>query len=282
MSSYAPYLLGSKTQPSPGRPRFRQELELRERKHCAQRFVKEAIDERLRGRAAVPEALSCLLFEGWQQVLLDAYLRGGHAGTEWNDAMRTVDRLVWSVQPKRSYEDRRELLRSVPELLRTLREELARVSYDQRRLARWFKELQALHIAALRGASVVPAQSGSAVRLPVAAVDAPPPRAAGTSDGQDFSGVDAAVSEVAGLEPGAWIEVRRDNGDLVRVKLAWRSPQSGINLFVDRRGREALELDGKGIMTLQQQGTLIVLGEAPIVDRALESVVQTLKGGVES
>ncbi len=262
--------------------KVRRELELRERKHITQRFVKEAIVERLRGRAAVPEAISCLLYEGWQQVLLDAYLRDGPAGTEWNDAIRTVDRLVWSVQPKRSSEDRRELLRSIPELLRTLREELARVSYDQRRLARWFKELQALHIAALRGGPVAPAQSGSDVRLPNAAVEAPPPRAAGTSDGQDFSYVDAAVCEVAGLEPGTWIEVRRDNGDLVRVKLAWRSPQSGINLFVDHRGRKALELDGKGIMTLQQQGILIVLGEAPIVDRAMEAVVQTLKGGAES
>ena len=125
----------------------------------------------------------------------------------------------------------------------------------------------------------VPAQSGSAVRLPDAAVDAPPPRAAGTSDGQDFSGVDAGGlrggrSGARGLDRGAAC-----NGDLVRVKLAWRSPQSGINLFVDRRGRKALELDGKGIMTLQQQGTLIVLGEAPIVDRAMEAVVQTLKGG---
>lgn len=259
--------------------RVQQELELRERKNSARRLVEAAIEERLRGRGPVPGAVSSLLYEGWQQVLLAAFLRDGTEGTGWRNAIRIVDRLVWSVQPKVEYEDRRELLRSIPELLRTLRESLAEVSYDQRRLARWFKELQALHIAALRGAGPGPAGSGSRMRASNASVALAAREPAGAA--ADASPGGALDQGVFGVEEGTWIEVRRDDGGLIRVKLAWRSPQSGICLFVDRRGRKMLELSADDILALSRQGTLTVLGDTPIVDRAMDEMLRILKGGSE-
>lgn len=260
--------------------KVQQELEIRERRRSAESLVSDVIAERLRGREPVPEAVASLLYEGWQQVLLAVYLRDGMAGAEWRAAVRTVDRLVWSVRPKVEYGDRRELLRSIPELLRTLRESLAQVSYDQRRLARWFKELQALHIVALRGAGQATGGDGSGAPPPDRWSDASlPSDPAGTAVATELAGWDRTHSAMAGLEPGAWIEVRREGGDPIRVKLAWRSPQSGINLFVDRRGRKALELTGKEIAMLQETGTLTTFVDAPAVDRALEEVVQTLKAG---
>lgn len=258
-----------------------QELEIREQQHSSQRLVEAAIQERLHG--PVPEAISSLLREGWQKVLLAAYLNGGTEGTEWRNAIRIVDRLVWSVQPKVEYNDRRELLRSIPELLRTLRESLAAVSYDQRRLARWFKELQALHITALSGAGARPADTGSTTRSLDALIAPIAPIARSTRDrprsALEARAVDATGQGVSAVEEGAWIEVRRDDGRLIRVKLAWRSPQSGICLFVDRRGRKMLELSAEDIRALVQQGTLTVLGDTPIVDRAMDEMLQTLKGG---
>lgn len=263
--------------------KVQQDLELRERQHDARRLMRDVIADRLRGRGPVPDAVSSLLYEGWQQVLLAVYTRDGATGAEWHAAIRTIDRLVWSVQPKVESEDRRELLRSIPELLRTLRESLAQVSYDQRRLARWFRELQALHIAALRRTSAVSRQEGYRARRPDASDDTPlSSDMAGAVVSADFARLDTPEPAAPGLERGAWIEVRRDDGDPVRVKLAWRSPQSGINLFVDARGRKALELTEKDMMTLRQQGTLTVLADVPIVDRAMEQVVHKLKGGQEA
>lgn len=254
-----------------------QDLELRERQNSARQLVKMAIRARLRGRGPVPEGVASLLFEGWQEVLLAAFLRDGTDGSQWHDAMRIVDRLVWSVQPKVAYEERRELLRSIPELLRTLRERLAEVSYDQRRLARWFKELQALHITALRGAASEPERSDHEARTAVMPVDASPEGVAESAGAPKASDPNAGPSQGYSLETGTWIEVRRDDGGLIRVKLAWRSPQSGIYLFVDRRGRKVLELSGQDILRLESQGTLTVLGDTPIVDRAMQELVQTLR-----
>ena len=91
-----------------------------------------------------------------------------------------------------------------------------------------------------------------------------------------------AQFEVPGLQPRAPIEVRRDGGDPMRVKLSWRRPRSGINLFVDRQGRKALELTGRNTMTLQQQGILSTLVDTPIVDRAMEEIMRAPKGGQEA
>ena len=54
--------------------------------------------------------------------------------------------------PRSEPQDRRDLLRGIPELLRTLRAGLASIDFDQRVVSRWFRELQALHLTALRGA----------------------------------------------------------------------------------------------------------------------------------
>lgn len=257
--------------------KVQRELDVRERQRSARSLVRDVIAERLRGREPVPEAVSSLLYEGWEEVLLAAYLRDGTSGAEWRAAVRTVDRLAWSVQPKVEYEDRRELLRSIPELLRTLRESLAQVSYDQRRLARWFKELQALHLAALRRTGPIRGGGGFQAQPPDRWDDTPLP---GGLSGAG-AGVDTTQPTVPGLELGAWIEVRKD-GDPMRVKLAWHSPESGIYLFVDRRGRKALELTGEEITMLQQQGTLSALVDDRVVDRAMKEVVQTLKSGQKS
>ena len=242
----------------------------------AGRLVKAAIDMRLQDRGPVPEAVSSLIYEGWQKVLLAAYRHDGTGGARWQDAMVTIDRLVWSVQPKVSDEDRRELLRSIPELLRTLRQSLSEVSLEQQRLALWLKELQALHTMALRG----PRRGQADDRPPIGAEVKPPaPSPAHETDRMDppESNRAAALSPPFGLATGAWVEIRDDDGQLTRAKLAWRSPQSDVWLFVDRQGRKALELSGSDIHNLLRQGILTILDDTPIVDRAIRDMVKTLK-----
>jgi hypothetical protein len=262
--------------------RTKAELEGKERHRSARARVRETIEERLRGGPRVPEMVSSLLREGWRDVLLRAYLQGGVDGPEWRDSLATMELLLWSVRPKIWHEDRRELLRRIPVLLRDLRESLAAVAFDQRRLSRWFRELQALHISALRGAGPAP-ETGSFLHL------------AGSDDlgrGEtELSGEPGAqglapenrvgLEDAAGLQLalGTWLEVRRDDVGVLRVKLAWRSPDTDLHLFVDRRGLKALELSGKELAALFRRGMVTKLSglDAPLVDRAMEVVMESLK-----
>jgi hypothetical protein len=82
-----------------------------------------------------------------------------------------------------------------------------------------------------------------------------------------------------GLAVGGWVEILRDDGKHIRVKLSCCSPFSDICVFVDRNGRKALELAGADLAAMLVQGSMTILaGDAPIVDRAMEAVLQALKG----
>lgn len=238
-------------------------LAVRERNRSAHGVIDAALQERLNAEDRVPEAVLALLQEGWRGVLLAAWLRSGADSEDWRRALAVVDRLLWSVRPKIGYEDRRELLRAIPDLLRTLREGLAAVSYDQRRLARLFKELQALHILALRG-SAVPVRGPPAAPLPRATQRAPP-------------APEGLPPEVPEIPLGDWIEVEQEGGARLRLRLAGRTP-GGVHLFVDRRGRQALELDGAQLAALLRTDRVRLVGEegGALVDRAIDAMLQEL------
>jgi hypothetical protein len=251
----------------------RRAIEERERGVSVQALVRGVIDERVGAYDEVPDVVSSLVYEGWEKVMLAAYADGGTAGARWRSALATLDRLLWSVQPKLMDEDRRELLRGIPELLRVLRESLAEVTYDPRRLAAGFRELQALHLAALRraegpaGAVAKPARPATAITLASSGVALLP--AVG-------SGADAERSPAAGLRIGSWVEMRRGEGPM-RAKLAWHGAASGLHLFVDRRGHKAMEVGEADLQTLFAQGMAVIVDEeTPLVDRALLTLEQSL------
>ncbi len=255
------------------------ELEEKEHRQGDQAVVRDVIDARLSAYDEVPEVVTSLIHEGWEQVMRAALMNGGLSGRRWRNALAALDRLLWSVTPKVADEDRRELLRGIPELLRSLRESLAGIDYDQRLLAARFRELQALHIAALRRVGAEertttnsPGRkrdlSGKGGRESEQAHAAPGPSSEPTS----------TQSAAPDFPVGTWFEVRRGDG-LIRVKLAWRGARSATRLFVDRRGRKALELSPQDLADLLEQGAVKVVceGDSHLVDRAMETLVHTLK-----
>jgi hypothetical protein len=139
-----------------------------------------------------------------------------------------------------------------------------------------------LHLAALRGAAPARAESGSLKLHADVRAKRFPGETADDDAMIDVAGCDRVESDMPGLEEGTWIEVRCDDGGFMRGKLVWCSPQSGVHLFVDRRGCKVLELAANDIEKLRQQGALTILGDSSVVDRAIEGVLQTLKGVQET
>jgi hypothetical protein len=263
--------------------RARQEIEDREKRHGAEAVVRRLVAKRLNAWGEVPAVVSSLVYEGWEQVMLSAYREGGTCGEAWALASKTLDRLLWSVQPKLSADDRRELLRGIPELLRALREALGEVDYDQRRIAAAFRELQALHLTALRPAD--PDRRSASGEAPSPAGGGALPDSGGKLPRALFPGrylgprgaTTGESPNVNGLREGTWLEVRSDR-ETVRVKLAWRGAASDIHLFVDRRGRKFFELSETDLDDLFARGAAKILVEAdrPIVDLAIEALARSL------
>jgi hypothetical protein len=218
-----------------------------------QQLVANLLEDLLGRYPNVPAAVESILREGWQPAMVATYGISGVDSSAWRRGLEMADRLLWSVQPKVDAEERRQLLRRIPEILRGLRNQLAGGGSDQRQLARWFRDLQTLHLGVLQGESLPAPASGTVL----------PGGAAG-----------------GGLAAGTWIELQRDDGGRARLKIAWVSPEDGRHILVDRRGRRGPELGRGELRALLEQGLARVLGDGqePIADRALRSVLARLAG----
>lgn len=257
----------------------------------AKRYVAEEIGRCLSLYDAVPDVAQNLVRDAWNDVLLLIYLRKGRESDEWSDAVRLMEHLVWSVMPKPSQAERQELLRAIPELLKGLRAGLSDISYNQHKMTRAFKSLQARHLACLRGGRVVAdadaGQSGEAQNDNYAggvmeeivletAGDAVPAQEG--SSGQVPAPRDAFDERAESLAVGDWLELSREDGEVLRAKLSWRSAVTGTCLFVNRKGLKVAEVNGKGLAEWMRNGKAELLPQLdkPLLDRALISVVDEL------
>ena len=248
----------------------RRVAEGRARADTAERLVATVIRERLCDYENVPAFVVDLLEEGWSQVLTATHLGSGGDSGAWHDGIATVDRLLWSICPKIGQEERRQLLQAIPPLLRKLRLALAESSADPRKVSNWFRDLQALHMAALRG-------DGNTFAV----------NRAETSSGQD-SAVEAerdAVAE-AGSAPwglplaiGTWIQLPRRGERPVRMKLIWYDPTGARLLFVDAARHKGVELDVDRMAALIERGKILVVGheDEGLVERAVAAVTMALE-----
>jgi len=252
----------------------------REQLAFAKKRVAEEVARHLGHRAVpAPEVVRALIEDGWQDVMLLAFLRQGPQSDEWAAAVRVVDDLLWSVARKTSFEERQELLQRIPELLRKLREGLAGISFDQHRMNTLLKELQGVHIASLRPPTDPPAGSaGSGAPGPCAIGGTPPPVAAEASAARPE---DAYFQQAAGLEVGSWLDLVGEHGKARRVKLSWRSTISELCVLVNNKGSKVMELELRDLADMLRAGRALPVEHADeaLVDRAIAALLASPRGG---
>ncbi len=259
----------------------------REQLNAAKQVVAEEIARRLEARSAVPKVVLSILNEGWKDVLLLIYLRQGPDSDAWMRAVELMEKLLWSVEPKRAHDERQALLRTIPELLKGLREGLDSISFDHHKTARLFKELQACHIACLRGGEVETTKLVETGHSFIDGVLFPEYVSRGTADGRP------SLSEVQerhinqrlrrivdGLAIGTWIDFKNGPQGNMRAKLSWRSDKSDIFVFVNRKGVKVVEMHSAELADAFLHGRAEIIRDAdvPIMDRALAAMMKSLKG----
>jgi hypothetical protein len=221
-----------------------------------------------------PAAIESLLREGWQPIMLTIYRDDGVDSADWRQAIAIVDRLLWSVQPKRDLHERRELLRRIPELLSALRARLVKGGCDQRQVSRWFKDLQTIHLSILQAGPDQPPPDLAATRThPAAATRRADRDTTATNDDRH-----PEQRTDLKLPVGGWVELTRDHGIKLRYRHTGWSPM-GLRLqFVDRLGRPGPDLSGTEFQDLLDQGQAAVIAAPaePLADHAIRSVMGQL------
>lgn len=90
------------------------------------------------------------------------------------------------------------------------------------------------------------------------------------------SDVDGYVDQVDALQVGCWIELR-DGDRNSRCKLAARIPTVGKLIFVNRSGVKVAEFTRPGLAVALRRGSVKLLDDAALFDRALEAVISNLR-----
>ena len=180
--------------------------------------------------------------------------------------------MIWSVQPKDGKDERQKLLKTIPELLKNIRDGLVNISFDQHRSAVLFSDLQRFHIAALRGE-----RPGADKTEPIA--ESPRVEVAPEPEVEPSAPVDEFDRLAEALQVGQLLEWQDDSAGWVRGKLSWRSEVSESCIFVDRKGMKVGEMELRKIAALLRAGQARTIeGQArPLMDRALDAMLNALQ-----
>lgn len=208
----------------------------------------------------------------WVRILTLAHSSKDKKPDVLAKALKTMDDLIWSVKPKASPEQRKELISRLPSILAMLNAWLNAIKWHEPERVTFFSTLAERHAAIVRmqpeassrhqiEIAVNIAEKASARRLRRHAVES---RKLIQDEFQQI---------VDGLDEGNWLDFARNNGETARLKLAWVSPGRTRFIFTNRQGEEpSLFTDEELARALREKKASPVQVDS-IVERALSAVL---------
>ncbi|WP_448091150.1 DUF1631 domain-containing protein [Pseudomonas azerbaijanoccidentalis] len=253
--------------------RTRDAEEGRAKTALARQHVEQALIQALLGKK-LPRGVVVFVQGAWSKVLLLTCLKHGEQSTQWHAAVQTLAQLIWSVQRHEEADARSRLLALVPGLLKALRDGLSVSSFDPFATSEFFSELEGLHVQMFEEA-----QHGStewvevveAIALPSVDEGLPP------ATPQSLLPDDIGLRQVDQLRLGGWVEFQEDPDNTLRCKLTAIIEATGQYIFVNRTGMKVLERSRTGLALEFRSGAVRTLDDTLLFDRALESVIGSLR-----
>src|SRR5205807_1875084 len=80
------------------------------------------------------------------------------------------------------------------------------------------------------------------------------------------------------LQRGTWVEFTRPSHEVTRARLTWISPNKGVYLFTNPMAESAaLSVSPEALAEQMRLGHARLLGDAALVDRAVDSMLARLR-----
>jgi hypothetical protein len=273
-----------------------EEINQRDRQQISTAVAKAEIERRIE-QYPVPNFLATFLRQNWEGTLSHIYLHDGEESESWGSAVTTLEDLVWSIQPKKTPEDRRHLVALLPSLLKRLSAGMHSQGWPPAERETFMANLVEAHAASVKP-SLAAERSPTAAVAEAAKAQAEMAKAAGNvtlaakaealaeamTDAvpepvePEREAIDDDYLEIArSLERGMWIEFEADDGQLAFAKLAWVSPLRGTYLFTNRQGQKALSMTADELATRFRADTARLVEAEPLIDRAFSSMMTQME-----
>ncbi len=268
-------------------------VEEREREEIARAFAEDEVARRLQASPWVPAVVREMLEATWVRALAAARQVEGEGSPAWQSLVKTMEDLLWSVEPKAQAEDRRRLVAILPGMIKDLIEGLRRGSLDSAGRDAFLGALVDCHAAAvksgLRGLAALPE-----VPLPARGEEPAIERAVVPAAGIRVEEIRLRVQRGAvrnvftrtgiwtNLQRGTWVEFAGADA-AKRARLTWISPNKGVYLFTNPlSGDAAVSISPEALAEQMRLGEARVLDDASLVDRAVDSMLATLREGASA
>ncbi len=189
------YLAEEKRQIDVLTSRGAQILYTREQREVAGIVAQDTIHTRLFGHT-VPSLIQDFLNGPWKQLLTLIYSQSGEDSETWNGAVQTMTDLIWSVAPKATAEERRQLVQRLPSLLKRLSDGLKAIEYPQLEQDRFFAALVKCHAEAVKNGmhGITPEADAAAITEPVTPFD-------GSETSEEFEEIPVLTEEAVAVDP---------------------------------------------------------------------------------
>jgi hypothetical protein len=271
--------------------RSAQLVESREREEIARTVAQDEVMRRLQVRVWVPAPVRDMLRESWVGALAAVHLAEGEGSPAWHALLGTMDDLLWSVEPKAAPDERKRLVTMLPGMLCRLQDGFARAATREVERDIFLGVLVDCHAnavkAGLRGIAALPepppAPREQDPRLEREIV----PAAAGvrveevrlrSSHGGFTRNVFTRTGIWSNLQRGTWVEFRPADAATMRARLTWVSPNKGVYLFTNPASDSAaLSISPEALAEQMRHGEARVLDAAPLVERAVGSMLEGLR-----
>ncbi|HTT08381.1 MAG TPA: DUF1631 family protein [Gammaproteobacteria bacterium] len=119
----------------------------------AKRKIRALIDSRLdhpsQSTPAIHESVRSFILTHWQHLLIQHFLLGGENGALLNDAIHTMDDLIWSTALKHDATERARLRQLQPDLIRRLETGMGEIALPPFARSRFLEKLAKCHAKAV-------------------------------------------------------------------------------------------------------------------------------------
>ena len=250
---------------------------------------------RMLNEVPVQEGVRQFLFHVWADVLAMSAVRHGAQGETTQQMKRAASDLIWSASAKVTREERAEVIRRLPVLLKTLREGMASAGIDVPRQDEHIQQLNnSLAAAFTAKAAVIPDERLQELTERLRTLEELLPDAESVEVDEsmvlDLSGhqsgdlevvldggstpAPAMLSWARELQVGSWYMLDR-NDRTEPVQLAWHGLRRQLSLFVTPRGRCVLFQQHR-LASYLQAGLLVPAQDEALTVRATRSALAKL------
>jgi hypothetical protein len=240
----------------------------------------------------VQEGVRDFLFRVWADVMATTAVKHGRQGEETKAMSKAAADLIWSASAKVSREERAEVIRRLPPLLKTLRDGMQNAGVPPERQEEYISTLNASLAAAFAArAAVIPSEHLEDLMDRLEALEDMLPDSEtieiDPSMVLDLSGYENSELEVVGeggsmptpamvawareLQVGGWFMLDY-NGRNEAVQLVWQGLRKQLSLFVSPSGRGVLFMQHR-LASFLQAGLLLPAQDEALTVRATRTAL---------